>query len=243
VKIVTDPKELLILELVSESKIPLGSWNLVEQLEQKGISVSPATIGRILNHLEKNGYLSKRKFQGRVITSKGEEAIQKSHQAQNVAIHQKTIEKYINSDVLQNYIMVLEARKAIERTTAYLAATHVTDAEIARLETILNRQRVKHDKTQSIAQDDIDFHRTIAAASRNDVLESLYVIVSLMGQQSELFEYIRRKVGAPYMVSHRNIFEAICSHDPEAAEQAMLHHIDSLCMDVNTYWHEYYRQK
>ncbi len=242
-KIITDQKELLILELVSESETPMGSWNLVEKLEEKGISVSPATIGRILNHLEKNGYLAKRKFRGRVITSKGEEAIQKAQHAQKVAIHQRTIEKYINSDVLQNYIMVLEARKAIERATAYLAAMHITDSEIAKLETILETQQAKHDKSQSIAQDDIDFHHTIAVASRNEVLESLYIIISLMGQQSELFEYIRKKVAAPYMVSHQDIFEAIRSHDPEAAEKAMLHHIDSLCMDVNTYWHEYFKQK
>ncbi|MBC7078350.1 MAG: hypothetical protein H5T92_08615, partial [Synergistales bacterium] len=42
----TDEKALSILEIVSNGSEPIGSWNLVELLEKRGISVSPATIGR-----------------------------------------------------------------------------------------------------------------------------------------------------------------------------------------------------
>jgi DNA-binding FadR family transcriptional regulator len=135
--------------------------------------------------------------------------------------------------------MVLEARQAIERTTARLAAMHITDEELQTLEKILDKQQQAYDEHKSIAHDDIEFHRTIALASRNEALYSLYMMLSLMGQQSELFEELRKRVHRHYMGSHRAVFDALRNHDPEKAEESMSAHLDQLCKDVNTYWHDF----
>lgn len=231
-----DEKELLVLEIIRDSNEPVGSWVIADKLVEKGYSVSSATVGRILNKLEKMGYLEKEKFRGRVITKKGEEAIKTTNVINKIEFHKKKLEKYINTKVLEDFLMILEARKSIERTTARLAAENITQEEIAELERILETQENNYRMHKSISQNDLDFHKAIARASRNKVLETLYHIISLSGQQSEIFEYLREKVGAPYMVSHRKILEALKKGDPDESEKSMIEHIENLIKDVRTYW-------
>ncbi|MDK2836685.1 MAG: GntR family transcriptional regulator, transcriptional repressor for pyruvate dehydrogenase complex [Thermosediminibacterales bacterium] len=231
-----DEKELLVLEIIRDSNEPVGSWVIADKLVEKGYSVSSATVGRILNKLEKMGYLEKEKFRGRVITKKGEEAIKTTNVINKIEFHKKKLEKYINTKVLEDFLMILEARKSIERTTARLAAENITQEEIAELERILETQENNYRMHKSISQNDLDFHKAIARASRDKVLETLYHIISLSGQQSEIFEYLREKVGAPYMVSHRKILEALKKGDPDESEKSMIEHIENLIKDVRTYW-------
>lgn len=234
-----DEKELMILEFVSDSDKPIGSWALVERLEERGVNASSATIGRILNKLERMGYVKKKQFKGRVITDKGEEAIKIANHMNKIDYHKKRLDEYINTNVLENFIMVLEARLSIEKETARLAARHATPGEIEEMENVLHSQEKKYSEQSSIASSDIEFHRAIARASRNKVLESLYNIVSYSGQQSELFEYIRKKVNSPYMVSHWKILDSIKSHNEELAVECMKEHIHSLMEDVKKYWESY----
>lgn len=236
---ILDEKELLVLECIKGAKEPIGSWHLVERLEDKNISVSSATIGRILTHLEKLGYVEKESFKGRVITPKGIEAIDKAKAIEEINYHKNELDKLINTKVLEDFIMVLQARQAIERETARLAAEKVTYEEIESMEKILILQENNYKKGLSIAQDDIDFHKAIAKASRNAVLESLYNIISTSGQQSRLFEYIRAQVRSPYNESHRNIFNAIKNHDSVEAEKHMIIHMQNLFKDVSSYWDRY----
>ncbi|MBN2050506.1 MAG: FCD domain-containing protein [Spirochaetales bacterium] len=237
--LLNEPWKLKILETIALSEEPLGSWNLVNAMEEQGKRMSPATVGRILNELEKNGYLEKQSFKGRVITEKGLAIINTVQRDIKLEEHKKNLDELINSKVLQNFLMVLDARKAIERTTASLSAVHITDQELSEMEKILEKQELHHRDSISVAQDDIEFHSLIAKTSRNKALFSLYMIVSMMGQQSELFAKLRTKVGSPYMVSHRTIYEAIREHDSLKAEECMIHHIENLKHDVDTYWHEY----
>ncbi|AOT72647.1 FCD domain-containing protein [Geosporobacter ferrireducens] len=237
-KQILDEKEIIVLECIASSQSPIGSWYLVEKLEERDINISSATIGRILNHLEKLGYVEKEKFKGRIITTQGIEALEKARTIEKINYHKSELDKMISTKVLEDYIMVLQARKAIERETARLAAQNITEQEIQQLDGILLRQEERYKNKQSVAEDDISFHKAIAKASRNSVLDSLYSIISTYGQQSRLFEKIRTQVKSPYMVSHRDIFNAIKNHDEEAAEKSMMEHMENLIHDVTVYWDE-----
>ncbi|HYE82897.1 MAG TPA: FCD domain-containing protein [Clostridia bacterium] len=234
-----DEKEVLILECIKESDEAIGSWYLVEKMEEKDIFISSATIGRILTHLEKLGYVEKEGSKGRNITNKGIEALERTQTINKINFHKEELEKLINTKVLEDFLMVLQARKAIERETVVLAAQNITEAEIKRMDEILKTQEANYANKLSIATDDINFHRAIAKASRNTVLESLYSIISNFGQQSNLFEFIRAQVKSPYNVSHRKIFEALRKHDEAEAEKAMLEHMQNLVKDVTAYWDIY----
>lgn len=239
-KQILDYKELIVLECIASSETPIGSWYLVEKLEEKGIKVSSATIGRILRTLEKHGYVQKEKFKGRMITEKGLEAIEKAKTIKKINYHKNQLDKIITTDVLEKYIMVLQARIAIERETAKLAAQNITEEEVKHLEEILKRQEKNYKEGKSVSQDDIDFHKTIAKASRNEVFEALYNIISTYKQQSKFFERIRLQVKLPYNISHRKIFNAIKNHNDMEAEKYMMEHIKNLMEDVTVYWDEYY---
>jgi len=231
-----DEREIMVLECIKDSEEPIGSWSLVELLEARNVSISSASIGRVLYRLERLGYVEKEKSKGRVLLPAGEEALTKARARQAVEVHKELLDRYINSKVLEDYIMVLEARSAIERTTARLAAANCGEVDIARIEGVLVEQERKAALGESIADIDIEFHKGIAHASKNSVLESLYAIISTMGQQTRLFEYLRSRIASPYRVSHRQIFEAIRAHDADEAERRMIRHMECLLEDVTKYW-------
>lgn len=231
-----DDKEILILELVRDSQEPIGSWYLVNRLAEEKIDTSSATIGRILNRLESLGYLQKEKYRGRTITDRGLRAIMYNKQLRDISTEQSKLNKFIDIRLLEDFLTVLEARRTVESGTARLAALRATNEEIASMDRILRRQEKKYAVEQWITEDDLAFHKTIAKASKNAILETMYNQLAILGQQSKSFEYIRKKINAEYMVSHRRILNAIRQSDPDEAEKAMVAHIENLVADVNKYW-------
>ena len=231
-----DGRDRIVLECLRDSSTPMGSWSLVERLEEKGESVSSASIGRILYRLEQLGYVEGQGNRGRVVTKAGLKAIAKAKAYDTMDAHRRDLEKLISSKVLEDFVMVLQARKAIERETARLAAENMTEARKKALTAIVEDQESRAARGESIAEVDIAFHREIAAASHNSALLSLYGILAMMGQQSELFEFVRSRVGSPYRKAHRDVLEALCSHDPDEAARCMEKHMDALIEDVTKYW-------
>ncbi len=234
-----DERDLIILESIRDASGPVGSWSLVEELEKKGYKISSASIGRILYKLESCGYLESHTNKGRMITPQGVKAIEKIKMMYSIDRHRKDLEKLINSRLLDEFVMVLQARKAIERETARLAAENITEPELKELEAILKEQEERALREESIAEIDIAFHRTIAEASKNSALLALYGLLAMMGQQSELFEYVRSRVNSPYRKAHRDILNALEAHDPDEAERCIVLHMDSLIEDVSQYWELY----
>ena len=231
-----DERELLILKMMREAKEPMGSWSILETLAERGVETSSATIGRILRKLEKCGYLKKEKFRGRTITRKGINAIQINKKLNEMTFQQNKLIQFLDPHRLGDFLTVLEARRAIERETARKAALYATEEEINLMEEILKRQEAKYQEHQWITEEDLNFHKTIARASRNSILESMYSLLAIFGQQSTAFELLREKINAKYMVSHRNILNAIKQGNPDKAEEAMLAHIDNLMDDIKKFW-------
>ena len=235
-KTLTDAKEIAVLTVLSCSKSALGSWTLAERLEEKGIAISSATAGRVLSNLERIGYVKKEGFSGRIITEDGRQALQDARAASEYLEHQETLENALMAKTLNEYILVLQARRAIEREIAGLAAKNITEEELQELKKILKRQAKALQSGESVAGIDVEFHQAIAKSSRNPILESLYHMLSPYGQQSEIFEKMRKKVGHYYSSAHLSIFKALEIHDPELAERMMVDHIDGLMEDITTYW-------
>lgn len=236
-----DERDVLLLECIRDAGEPVGSWSLVEAMERKGSRASSASIGRILYRLESIGYVESQTNKGRILTKDGNKAIERAKAYKSLTKHREQLENLIDSRVLDEFIMVLQARKAIERETVRLAAENISEARLSRLESIILEQETKAAKGESIAEVDIAFHREIAEASTNSALLALYGILAMMGQQSELFEFMRSKVGRHYRTAHRSILDALKVRDPDKAEQCIVGHMDGLIEDVKKYW-EHYRE-
>jgi DNA-binding GntR family transcriptional regulator len=125
---------------------------------------------------------------------------------------------------------VLQVREALEGMAAGLAATHMTDAEVAALQGLLD----KHGQQKSVQEGkgyyqeskDFDFHFRIVTGSRNERL-----IEMLMGDLYHLLRIYRYKSSTKpgraqqALHEHEDIVAAIASRDPAAAEQTMRQHL------------------
>ncbi len=120
---------------------------------------------------------------------------------------------------------LLEVRVMIEPPLAARAARHAGPEDMARLENILERQRVKVGRRELAVEEDSEFHYTIAQASKNSVI--LKVVDMMMDILRESRERSLQVAGRPEksLAGHRRIFHAIKRREPEGAEEAMRQHL------------------
>jgi DNA-binding GntR family transcriptional regulator len=133
---------------------------------------------------------------------------------------------------------IYEFRGLIEGFTARLAATRVSEEEIAEL------YRLHSQLAQATAANDIDqyvsldyrFHQLLARASRNSYLEE--VVPRIFNQHLRLWFYIAKKTGDWHGTAHAHdemtdsVVNAISRRKPEAAEAAMKDYISRRHRDM-----------
>ncbi len=230
-----DEKELLILELIRNAPEPIGSWYIVNYLNKRNIQVSSATVGRVLNKLDGMGYLQKEKFRGRVLTAKGLQVIKYNKRLKDMVKEQHKITKLIDKKLLEDLLVVLEARRAVEGAAARMAAIRATPEDIATMEQCLNYRYQNATEKNWISGDNLVFHKSIAKAAKNNILESFFHQLAILTKQSKDLELLCQKTATDIPRYHESIMEAIKDHNPEAAEKAMAEHIESLIDDINAH--------
>ena len=122
---------------------------------------------------------------------------------------------------------ILEARHAIEASTAWHAAMRATDADKEKL-------RVCYEATQSkdpdiASQADVRFHLAIAEASHNVVLlqtmRGFFDLLQSSVKQSRQRMYQVPPVFAQLTEQHQAVLDAILAGDADAARKAMMAHL------------------
>ncbi len=126
-----------------------------------------------------------------------------------------------DSSVLQ----LFDARRTLETRTAALAALLISAEELGRLEAILDVWATANDDDVREAADR-DFHKLIAIASRNPILFRFVSVVNQLGKESRGRAYRLPRAIDNTMDEHRAIVDALRRRDPEAAQSAMLHHLE-----------------
>jgi DNA-binding FadR family transcriptional regulator len=118
-------------------------------------------------------------------------------------------------------------RQFLEVPAVRLAAVHRTEAELAELRSIVQREKVQSSDDPSVADLDVLFHSTIAKSSRNRLLATF---VGSLHQETEPISYIdlSPEVGRTAWNQHVNIVDSIESGDPDQAELAMVKHLEYL---------------
>ncbi|MCE2407039.1 MAG: FadR family transcriptional regulator [Pseudomonadales bacterium] len=135
-----------------------------------------------------------------------------------------------------------EARSLLESEAAALAAVHITDAELAKLQEcieVMNRALPDNDEAADSA--DRDFHLVIAGASRNTAI--LHTVQMFWRMRNEI-ESVKRVYKAvclqdtgPRGKEHSDILNALRLRDPMEARVAMRAHFFRLLesmLDVST---------
>jgi DNA-binding FadR family transcriptional regulator len=125
-----------------------------------------------------------------------------------------------------------EARILFEGETAALAASLITDEELAQLEVALKDMIKANKEAPSSEIQDREFHLLVAQATRNSAIVS--VIDELWGLKLDsplnecAFEKVRKKGFRPRIEEHQAILDALRKRDPQAARTAMRNHLGRL---------------
>jgi GntR family transcriptional repressor for pyruvate dehydrogenase complex len=141
------------------------------------------------------------------------------------------------SDVIKlnndDFGALIEARYLMEINAVKLAAQRRTDADLVELETALTDHEKRASRGLDAFEEDMIFHMKIAAATKNQVVESMMLIVV----PDLIRTIVERKVCGPdrsarSITEHRNILDAIALSDAAAAEAAMQMHLNEI-MEVS----------
>jgi GntR family transcriptional repressor for pyruvate dehydrogenase complex len=227
--------EHTLLHLLDATGGPAGSGTLMERLDELGFRVSEPTVGRFLRALDRRGLTERVSNKGRGLTDAGRARLRELCDDESRVRHEREVVRSVRATTLEEIVEVLIARRALERETARLAAERATDEDIARLEETVREQRAAL-KTGRVAADaDVRFHAQVAQAGRNRVLAAAIELIRRDKQVTLALDEMLRRTTHRYAVGHEGIVAAIRSRDPEAAERAMLEHLDTVIADVRAY--------
>jgi GntR family transcriptional repressor for pyruvate dehydrogenase complex len=128
-------------------------------------------------------------------------------------------------------LQIVEVRKMLEPRAAWLAATRASEHHLLEIEAA-RRELEKHDQDwRLVAKLDHELHSAIIRGAQNPVLDLInrFLILHVFGSRSLAagfapdVERMRR--------DHQAIVESILKRQAEAAEEAMIDHLNSLSLD------------
>lgn len=119
-----------------------------------------------------------------------------------------------------------EARLFFERGMVRGAAIRATEADVAALREAVAEQRRRLGDSDRFMTADIAFHARIAAVSGNPIYEA--VSEAMLGWLRTYHTALLIWTGkeATTLAEHDEIVRAIAAHDPDAAERAMIRHLE-----------------
>lgn len=126
---------------------------------------------------------------------------------------------------------ILEARHAIEASTAWYAALRATAQDKEKLRYCFDAmlQFTERDDPDLASQADVRFHLAIAEASHNVVLlqtmRGFFDLLQSSVMESRQRMYLQQPIFAQLTGQHREMLEAIETGDAERARNAMLRHL------------------
>lgn len=130
-------------------------------------------------------------------------------------------------------------RKALEETTARLAAERATTSQILQLRSILERQREADEAGDRAAFHRADelFHATIADVARHPGIWTLILHVKVhVDRYRQLTLPVTGRM-TQVIAEHEPILAAIEARDPQRAGMAMERHLDRLLRDISETQH------
>jgi len=210
-----------IRKLIEEGRFPPGSKLPSERALAVELGVGRPSLREAIKSLSVLGMLESRRGSGTFLKSVGPAA--------------GVLPFLANAGAADfGVIDLLEVRKILEPRAAWLAATRAGERDLVEIEAA--RQRLEmHDRDwKLVARLDYELHSAIFRGAQNPVLDLI---------NQFLVSHILAKRGAKVSFSpdverlrrdHRAIVEAILKRQADAAEKAMIDHLNSVGLDFIT---------
>jgi GntR family uxuAB operon transcriptional repressor len=133
-------------------------------------------------------------------------------------------------------LQLIETRFAVEPYMTRLATIHATKADLDRIEAVLLRLEAPGVDQNLFTQLDSEFHLELARCSRNPLIVRIYQEVNMVRLHAQ-WDRMKRlilhpdKIGA-YNRQHRDVFEALCRRDAQAASDFITRHLEQARQDL-----------
>lgn len=129
---------------------------------------------------------------------------------------------------------VLEVRASLEALAAKLACKHMDERSFLKLQLIIAEYEyaAKEDDIEVMIQKDIEFHDTIAEASRNERLVQLYNNMREQVQRYRITYLKNTEESSAVIAEHNAMLEALKNRDSELASQLATKHIETQCSSI-----------
>ena len=125
-----------------------------------------------------------------------------------------------------------EARLLFEGEAAALAATQVTDEDLAEIAVLVGRIAEENNDANGTERADREFHLAIARATRNlaifNAIEHLWDVRATSPEAALLHEKARHANVKPVVEEHMAVLDALRARDPVAARTAMRAHLSAV---------------
>jgi DNA-binding FadR family transcriptional regulator len=208
------------IEMSLRRRIETGEWSESRRLPNERLlaseyGVARNTIRAAMERLGADGGLRREVGRGTFL--------QRSHEADLMAVT-RTLIGVSPADTMA-------VRQIIEPKAVAIAATKSNLADLNAI-AAAHEKAVEAEGFEPFEQCDAAFHELIFIASRNELLAALHAILRLIRNQEQLLGIKRRSFSpgrrADYCDEHAAIVRALLCRDAEAAEKAMLTHLDSV---------------
>ena len=205
-----------IVELIRNGSYPPGTRLPPERELAEEFDVSRATIREAVIALEMRGITETRRGSGIYVV-------------EAPLAETNTVELDVGP------FEVTEARRLFEGESAALAATNITDEELANLTGLLERINANV-SNETGERADRDFHIAIAEATGNAAIARVVETLWDMRYQTPLcrkmFDRAREAGIQPRVDDHMDILVALRAPDPKAARKAMHNHLDRVIQSI-----------
>jgi GntR family L-lactate dehydrogenase operon transcriptional regulator len=212
-----------LLELIQSTQLQSGAKLPTERALAEQLGVSRTALREAIQKLASRGVLESRVGAGTFVGSR----VPLWHE-QAVA----PLESLLRDDPQYRYD-VLEARQALELSTAWYAAQRATDKDRDRIRRCFD-DMLRHQQARdaaSAARSDAQFHLAIAEASHNAVLVqlmgSLFELVLGTVAQNRRLMFVHDDLSTleHLTAQHHNLMQAIVDGEPEQARSAIGQHL------------------
>ncbi len=129
---------------------------------------------------------------------------------------------------IDNVVHFQDARTLVECGVARLAATRVTDAQVAELRAILARNAAAIGDAEEFGRTDMEFHLCLAETIANPIISGFYVAVDRWLSDARRITLSDAAQTDVAFAAHERILEAIAARDPERADAEMRAHLSQV---------------
>ncbi|MCP3425401.1 FCD domain-containing protein [Rothia sp. AR01] len=209
-----------ILEDIGSGRYRIGEEMPAEAALAQAYDVSRLTIREAVKDLSARGVIEVRQGRrNRVRPPSGWSALDPDVM---------TLRGSLGGDAEELTRSLMESRRVIEVGTASLAATRIRSAELRHLRELLEQMREGLDDADATrsAEADLNFHRAIIAAARNEFLAAAYEPLEQVLRAVRLRTSSHLSVRVDAVRWHAEILSALERHDAEGAAAAMAGHME-----------------